>query len=442
VPPATGRCRQGVRRRAQWPPAPARARSSRAEPAPFPLYDGLMSAGSSTGVVVVGGGIIGLAVAWQAASAGHAVTVVDPRPGHGATWAAAGMLAPVGEAHFGEDRLTALNLEAVRAWPAFARRLEHESGRQVHLVTDGTLLVAVDPSDLEANDDLLDYRRSLGLVARPRSARQCRDDEPLLAPGIRGGADLVDDHQVDNRLVVDALLVACRSRGVAIVEDEVAEVTTGANGVTGVILDMAGPLEGGSLVVAAGCRSGQLGGLADHVRPPVRPVKGLTLRLRAGHGVPGLRRTVRGLVHGRSCYLVPRPDGSLVVGATVEEQGFDTTVRVGAVGDLLDDARRLVPSLEEYELVDVTTGLRPGTPDNAPIVGRTGIAGLVMATGHYRNGILLAPITAQAVAGMLDDREGVSDDAGPFARFGPGRFAPTVGPAATLSDATLSDAAR
>ena len=381
-----------------------------------------MSPGTPTDVLVVGGGVIGLSIAWKAAVAGHTVTVVDTRPGHGASWAAAGMLAPVGEAHFGEDALTALNIEAVRAWPAFARVLEHESGMAVDLVAEGTLLVAVDPSDLAATDDLLDYRRTLGLAAHRRSARECRAAEPLLAPGIRGGAELVDDHQVDNRRVVEALILACRSRGVTFVEDEVVEVTTGTDGVTGVVLGTAEALAGTVVVVAAGCRSGQLGGLPEHVLPPVRPVKGLTLRLRAGDGVAGLRRTVRGLVHGRSCYLVPRPDRSVVVGATVEEKGFDTTVQVGAVGDLLDDARRLIPSLEEYELVDITTGLRPGSPDNAPIVGRTGIAGLLMATGHFRNGILLAPLTAQAVAAMLDSRHGEHDGQGPFARFGPARF--------------------
>ena len=366
--------------------------------------------------------MIGLSVAWRAAVAGHLVTVVDTRPGRGASWAAAGMLAPAGEAHFGEEGLTALNLEAARAWPAFAHALEQDSGLSVHLVAEGTLLVALDPSDLVATDDLLDYRRTLGLTAHRYSARQCRAAEPLIAPGIRGGAELVDDHQVDNRHLVDALIAACRARGVTFVEDEVAEVVTGASGVVGVRLRDGGAVAVATVVVAAGCRSGQLGGLPGHVLPPVRPVKGLTVRLRAGHGVGRLTRTVRGLVHGRSCYLVPRQDRSVVVGATAEEKGFDMAIQVGAVGDLLDDARRLVPSLEEYELVDITVGLRPGSPDNAPIVGRTGIDGLVMATGHYRNGILLAPLTAEAVVAMLDHRSAGGAEEGPFARFGPDRF--------------------
>jgi glycine oxidase len=155
--------------------------------------------------------------------------------------------------------------------------------------------------------------------------------------------------------------------------------------------------------------------------PPVRPVKGLTLRLLAPVGAAALHRTVRGLVHGRNCYLVPRADRTMVVGATVEERGFDLAVLAGPVSDLLDDARRLVPSLEDYELAETATGLRPGSPDNAPVVGRTGLDGLLVATGHYRNGILLAPITAAEVVRLLRSADPGGHE-GPFAAFGPDRF--------------------
>ena len=400
-------------------------------------------------VVVVGGGVIGLSIAWEAAMAGMTVTVIDPEPGHGASWAAAGMLAPAGEAQFGEEDLTALNLLAARSWPGFARRLEAAAGRPVGYVADGALLVAVDASDRVACDDVLGYQLGLGLDARRCSARECRAMEPMLSPAVSGGIELADDHQVDNRLMIAALVAACRANGVHFVDDEVAAVDTRAGQVVGVHLRGGDRRTTGAVVVAAGCRSGQLGGLPASALPPVRPVKGLTLRLGGVHGVPSLRRTVRGLVHGRRCYLVPRADGSVVVGATVEEKGFDLTVQAGAVGDLLDDARRLVPSLEEYGLDDVTTGLRPGTPDNAPIVGPTGIGGLVLATGHYRNGILLAPLTAREVARVLAlpaenaeietaaTESGRTEPAGadvpsppdvtwgstgPFGAFGPGRF--------------------
>jgi glycine oxidase len=419
-------------------------------------------------VVVIGGGVIGLSIAWTAAVNGMAVTVIDPAPGRGASWAAAGMLAPVGEAYYGEEALIALNLRASREWPEFARALETASGQSVGYLADGTLLVAVDPSDQAATGDVLGFHLAHGLGARHLSARECRREEPLLAPGIRGGAELPDDHQVDNRRVVDALMAACRAHRVAFSDDEVSDVDIGVVGgggdgdggrVLGVTLRHGGRLAAGAVVVAAGCRSGQIGGIPEAIRPPVRPVKGITLRLRGDAGSPSLRRTVRGMVHGRSCYLVPRRDGTLVVGATVEERGFDLTVRVGAVSDLLDDARQLVPALEEYELIDNTAGLRPGSPDNAPIVGQTDVTGLIMATGHYRNGILLAPVTAYEVirillagtvgltgpaghpgppgpaepAGSADkpvkngDRLHGTTLRGAFAPFGPDRFAPAGG---------------
>jgi glycine oxidase len=380
-------------------------------------------------VVVVGAGVIGLSVAWEAAAAGMSVSVVDPRPGRGATWAAAGMLAPVGEANFGEEALTVLNIEAARAWPRFAEALEVAAGRSVGYVAGGTLLVAADTSDRAVTDDLLGYRAQLGLTAQRLSSGECRALEPLLAPGIRGGAHLVGDHQVDNRRLVDALIAACRAVRVELIEDEVSAVEVGAGRALGVSLRHGGRRPAGTVVLAAGCHSGRIGGIPVSVLPPVRPVKGLTLRLRAPDDTPVLRRTVRGLVYGRSCYLVPRADRTVVVGATVEERGFDLAVRAGAVGDLLDDARRLVPSFEEYELADTTTGLRPGSPDNAPIVGRTGLPGLLVATGHYRNGILLAPITAAEVVRLLRSGGGLSPD-GPFADFGPDRFTPVAGPAA------------
>ncbi len=384
-----------------------------------------MAAPPSHDVAIVGAGVIGLAVAWQAASAGMTVTVFDPRPGGAASWAAAGMLAPAGEAHFGEDGLTALNLAAARAWPDFARTLEVASGHPVDYVTSGTLMVAVDPSDQSAAEDILAYRHRLGLPAPRLSASDCRHHEPLLAPGVRGGADLADDHQVDNRRVIEALLTAGRTLGVDTVEEPVTSVTVRHGRAVGVETGGGVSHRAGSVVVAAGCWSGLLDGLPDSASPPVRPVKGLTLRLQLPEALPALQRTVRGLVHGRTCYLVPRRDGTLVVGATVEEQGFDVTVRAGAVGDLLDDARRLIPSVEEYALCETTTGLRPGSPDNGPIVGHSPVGGLVLATGAYRNGILQAPVTAHEVVRLLQHGDTTDDGVGPFAPFRPGRFAVT-----------------
>jgi glycine oxidase len=374
-------------------------------------------------VVVVGGGVIGLSIAWKAAAAGSAVVVVDPRPGHGATWAAAGMLGPVGEAHFGEEALARANVAAAGQWPAFAGDLEAASDRVVGYRRSGTVLAAVDPSDRRVVDDVLGYQLSLGLSPRRLSSRECRELEPLLAPGIGGGAEFADDHQVDNRQLVDALLAAGRHAGVTMVTDDVVAVASEAGRATGVILGRGSPIDAGAVVIAAGCWSGQLGGVPDPLLPPVRPVKGLTVRARASSATPRLRRIVRGLVHGRTCYLVPRQDGTVVIGATVEEKGFDLAVQVGSVHDLLRDARAIIPALDEYELVETSTGLRPGSPDNAPLIGTTSMDGLIIATGHYRNGILLAPVTADTVVALLAGRP-VPECMLPF---GPDRFATPAG---------------
>jgi glycine oxidase len=382
---------------------------------------------SGIDAVFVGGGVIGLAGAWRSARAGLSVALVDPQPGHGATWAAAGMLAPVTEAHYGEEALVRLNLTAASLWPAFARELEAGSGVPVGYLQHGTVVVAADASDRLAIDEVLAFQQSLGLDATRLSARECRALEPSLAPGLRGGVDVPGDHQVDNRQLVAALLAACRQAGVSMIAERAAAVVLSpASRAIGVELDGGTMLASGTTVVTAGCHTNQLGGLPPHSLPPVRPVKGLTLRLVAPAGVPRLRKTVRGLVHGETCYLVPRDDGSVVVGATVEERGFDRTVQVRAVYELLRDARTIVPGLDEYELVETAVGLRPGSPDNAPAIGRTAIPGLLVATGHYRNGILLAPLTAEALTGLLTG-EAVADAVAPF---GPERFAsPTSGAA-------------
>jgi glycine oxidase len=333
------------------------------------------------------------------------------------------MLAPVAEAHFGEEALAALNVAAVGAWPRFAAELEEASGMPVHLRTDGTLLVAAGPSDREATDRVLAFHRSTGLPAVRLGARACREAEPLLAPGISGGADLPADHQVDNRAAAFALVSACRAAGVTFVADEVARVDVAGGRVRGVTLGDRTRLDAAAVVVAAGSRSGDLGGLPDDARAPVRPVRGTTVRLHAGPGVPLLRRTVRALVHGRSCYLVPRDGGGLVLGATMDERGEDLSVPLGGLADLLDDARRVVPALDEYSVVETTPGLRPGSPDNGPVVGSTATVGLLVATGHFRNGILLAPLTADEVVGLLAAGPGADPGTGPFAAFRPDRFA-------------------
>lgn len=358
---------------------------------------------TNANVVVVGGGVIGLSVAWEAAGRGLSVCVADPAPGHGASWVAAGMLAPVTEASFGEEPLVDLLLEASGRWPDFARRLETATGTDPGFRPCGTVVVAVDGSDRAAVDRLLSYQQSLGLEARRLSATECRELVPGLAPGVRGGALMPGDHQVDNRRLVAALLAACQAAGVKMVVQRVDAVSLSDGRVDGVVVADGSTLVATTVVVAAGAYSGGLSGLPEGVLPPVRPVKGHVVRLRGPSKSPILEHTLRGLVHGRPCYLVPRRDGTVVLGATSEERGFDRSVQAGAVHSLLDDARALVPGIDELELVECIAGLRPGSPDNCPWVGPTGVPGLVVATGHYRNGILLAPLTGWAVATLLTD---------------------------------------
>jgi glycine oxidase len=370
-------------------------------------------------VVVVGGGAIGLAIAWRAAGAGMAVTVVDERPGRGASWAAAGMLAPVTEVHYGERPLLALNLASAARWPGFAAEVEEVAGRPVGYRPGGTLAVARDADDNAALEDLYQLQLRCGLEVERLGSRECRRLEPGLHPSIRGGVLAAGDHQVDNRALVEALLVACQRAGVRMVEDRATELATEADRVTGVVLAGGGTAGGGSVVLAAGCWSGSLGGLAAEVLPPVRPVKGQLLYLRGPADQPLCSRNVRGL----EVYVVPRGDGRVVVGATVEEQGFDTRVTAGAVGDLLRAALELLPDVAELELAETVTGLRPGSPDNAPMLGPAGPEGLVVATGHYRNGILLTPVTADAIAELLATGR-VPELIAPF---DPGRFAVVAG---------------
>lgn len=376
-------------------------------------------------VVVVGGGLIGLAVGWRAAAAGLSVTVIDPSPGGGSSYAAAGMLAPVTEAHYGEERLLQLNLVASRRYPSFVAEVQEASGRDVGYRTTGTLAVAFDSGDravLAAHRDFLDR---LGLSAELLGSRETRAHEPLLAPGIRGGLLVTDDHQVDNRLLTSALLVAAEHAGVAVRRTRATEIVVDDDDkATGVRLADGDVLTAGTVVLTAGCWSGQIGGLPAAAVPPVRPVKGQILRLRTPAGAPFLRRIVRGVVAGTFVYVVPRGDGEVVVGGTVEERGFDTTVTAGAVHELLRNAGAIVPAISELELVECHAGLRPGSPDNAPLIGRTILDGLVVATGHFRNGVLLTPVTADAIATLL------STGATPpeIAPFSPLRFAPAAVP--------------
>jgi glycine oxidase len=362
-------------------------------------------------VAVVGGGLIGLAVAWRARVRGLSVCVLDrDEPGRGTSHVAAGMLAPISEADAGERALLRLGLESARRWPAFAAELLDVTGIDVDLRTQGTLLVARDRDEAEALDRELALRRNFGLGAERLLASQARRLEPALAPTVRLGLDVPDDHALDPRLAVAALARAAERAGAVLRPG--AEVVGIAPG-EAVRLASGERIAAGRVVVAAGPWSGVLPGVPEDARIPVRPDKGQSLRLRDPAG-PGL---VERVVRWDGGYLVPRSDGRYVLGATVEERGFDTQITAGAVHDLVRDGSELVPGVLELEVEELIAGLRPGTPDNAPVIGESPAApGLVWATGHYRNGALLAPVTADLVVGEL-----CGEPADPA--FSPARFA-------------------
>jgi glycine oxidase len=344
-----------------------------------------------TTVAVVGAGVIGAAIAGRLASAGAAVTLVDPYPRSGASWVAGGMLAPVTEAWPGEEALLALGTSSLRRWPAFAAELA-DAGHDPGLRTEGTLVVAVDSADRAELANLADYLATLDRKVEPLTGRELRAREPSLGTAVRAGLSVPGDLAVDNRRLLDALLAVALARGVELVAARAVAVRPGS-------VELAdGAVRADVVVIAAGAWSG---GLHPALRDVIRPVKGEILRLRARSGsLPPPGRTVRGLVEGRHVYLVPRDGDGLVVGATQYEAGFEPGPRVGGVRDLLADAERLVPGLADYVLVEAAAGFRPGSPDNLPVV-RWLEPGVLAATGHGRNGILLLPGTVAEVADLI-----------------------------------------
>jgi glycine oxidase len=384
-----------------------------------------MSPTRSSDVLVLGGGIIGLVTAWRAAQRGFATAVVDPEPGGGAAQVAAGMLAAVTELHYGEQTLLGLNLASARRYPAFAAELTDLTGQDLGYRQCGTLAVALDADDRAHLRELHALQRESGLDSEWLSGRECRRLEPMLAPGVRGGLRVDGDHQIDPRRLARALVTACERAGVVFHRAWATRLSVVQGRAAGCVTDDGTVLGAGQVVLAAGSLSGRLAGVPEAVLPPVRPVKGQVLRLTVPQRqAPFLSRTVRAVVRGSQVYLVPRADGELVVGATSEELGWDTTVTAGGVYELLRDAHELMPGITELPLTETRAGLRPGSPDNAPLLGPTELDGLLLATGHYRNGVLLTPVTGDALAHALATGE-LTDEARPFS---PKRFARTEQP--------------
>jgi glycine oxidase len=365
--------------------------------------------------IVVGAGVIGLACAWRASQMGARVCVLErDRPAAGASGVAAGMLAPVGEASWGEEKLLALNFESLRRWPGFAAQLGDEAELETGFAQPGALHVALDRDEAEELRRRYELHERLGLESEWLAGRECRRLEPGLATAVRGGAHVAGEASVDPRKVVAALLGALDSREVAVHPAAEVMAAERRGGVWRMETADGQEFQTQSLVLAAGCWSGQAKWVPGGV-PPVRPVKGEVLTLSGTPDEPVCNR----IVAGERVYMVPRPDGRLIVGATVEERGFDTTVTAGGVHELLREAYRLIPEIAELELVETSAGLRPGSPDNAPLIGAGDAEALLIATGHFRNGVLQAPVTADSIAALLAG-EPAPVDLDPFS---PRRFA-------------------
>lgn len=335
-------------------------------------------------VVVIGGGLIGLSCADELIRAGHDVAVCDPAPASGATHAAAGMLAPAGEAWFGEGALLRLGLDSLERWPEFASGLEQRSGIDVDLRSTGTLLIGMD------RDDLAEVGRACGLLEGSGVQVESLDREELWRrePGLSsraaGGAWLPRDRHVDPRRVASALLAVLGERVVA-------QRATPVEG--GVALEDGRVLPADVVVLATG---------ADGL-PSVRPVRGEVIRVLTRDAPCHM---VRARVHGQPVYVVPRSSGEVVIGATEEEHPGHAAPTLGGVARLLDAARQLLPGLDTAELVDIVARDRPGTPDNGPLLGVVQSPGpetRIVAGGHYRGGVLLAPVTAAVVRALVEE---------------------------------------
>jgi glycine oxidase len=382
------------------------------------LTDRFSHTARSLKVAIIGAGVVGLGIAWRLASRGAQVEVFDRgAAGSGASHAAAGMLAACSEAEPGEEALVALGRESQARWPGFAAELKDASGIDVELRTEGTLLVALTADDQARLHHHLVFQQQLGLPLSWITAAETRRREPHLAGKLAGAVWSPQDHQVENRQLAAGLRIAAERAGATIREhSEVREISITDLRADGLILADGSKVAADVVVLAAGAWSRGIAGLPPELRPPVRPIKGQMLALRMDAAAP----LINHVLWAPGVYMVPRRSGRLILGATVEEKGFDTTLTAGGLLTLLEAAWRAVPAIEELPIEEMWVGHRPGSRDDAPILGPGPVEGLVYATGHHRNGILLAPVTADAIAAFV-----LGGEIEPAIRpFGIDRFAP------------------
>jgi glycine oxidase len=351
----------------------------------------------SADVAVVGAGVIGLSIAWRLARRGLSVVVIERgAAGSGASLAGTGMLAAQAELEPGGTDLLPLSLESQRQWPAFRSELEASAGMGIDYREGGTLIVALSRDEV----DRLRFRHELqtdaGLPSQWLSGPEVRAMEPALRPSVVAGIFSPDDHQVDPPLMMAALVRAFLAAGGQLVENCAVMALDMSGGAVAGIKTAQGPCKAGHVVVAAGAWSGE-GLLPPELPMPVRPLKGQALAVRPAEPLPPLAH----VVWTEDVHLAPKGDGRLIVGATVEERGFDEAVTAGGLYALLEGARRALPSVEEMAVEAVWTGFRPTSDDDAPILGTTPVPNLLIATGHHRNGFLLAPATASAMEELV-----------------------------------------
>ncbi|MBP2295278.1 glycine oxidase ThiO [Azospirillum rugosum] len=352
----------------------------------------------SPSVAIVGAGAIGLSIAWKLAAAGCRVQVFDRGlAGRGATHAAGGMLAACVETEPAEDNLLPLTRASQALWPAFAAELEEASGQSVDLRTEGTMVIAQTADDAAKLRFLHGLQSGFGLPVEWLSGAEVRRREPYLQPGVAGALYCAEDHQVDNRKLAAALHTAALRAGVELHENApVSRIEMHSGRVTGLRVGD-NLVEADRVVLAAGAWSAGIEGLPPAARPPVRPVKGQMVCLRMDPRLPLLRH----VVWTPGTYLIPRLDGRLLIGATTEERGFDDRLTAGGQFALLEGAWRALPGIAELPIEEAWAGFRPGSRDDAPILGLSEVEGLVLATGHHRNGILLTPVTADSIARLV-----------------------------------------
>jgi glycine oxidase len=369
-------------------------------------------------VIIIGAGVIGLGIAWRLAQRGVKVTVFDKGgAGAGASHAAAGMLAACVEAEPGEEALVALGRTSQAQWPNFAAELERVTGISVDLRREGILMIALTADDQARLQHNLEFQRRLGLPLEWIGAAELRRREPHLGSTLAGAVYSPQDHQVDNRKLVTALRAAAERAGATIREHQsVLGIVIAGERAHGITLADGTEVAADAVVLAAGAWSRTIEGVAPALRPPVRPLKGQAIALQMDPAAP----LIRHVCWAPGVYMVPRNDGRLILGATVEEKGFDPNLTAGGVLALLEAAWRAVPAVEELPIAEMWVGHRPGSRDDAPILGPSAVPGLIYATGHHRNGILLAPVTANFIASAVVD--GIVAPA--IAPFGVDRFTP------------------